>query len=209
MSSPSFDSFADPQQGQLSGAAMTTRSRGKWSGNGLREGRLRSNDLTVCVRAAAFSAASSSSVAAASKSSFHLLQQPSLALRAAAVKRPAKLFDLKLEMGDQHFRAGVYRLRASLNGFGFNACGALGDDHRMRAGKIGWQRFRADVTRRQNHIRQQLQSKTVIQPMSAAKFLADGANQFRTANIPAAPMRSSPRRRPRSATKTGHAPIAS
>jgi hypothetical protein len=41
----------------------------------------------------------------------------------------------------------------------------------------------ADVTRRQNHIRQQLQSKTVIQPMSAAKFLADGANQFRTANI--------------------------
>jgi hypothetical protein len=29
MSSPSFDSFADPQQGQLSGAAMTTRSRGR------------------------------------------------------------------------------------------------------------------------------------------------------------------------------------
>jgi len=28
-------------------------------------------------------------------------------LRAAAVKRPAKLLDLKLEMGDQHFRAGV------------------------------------------------------------------------------------------------------
>jgi len=41
MSSPSFDSFTDPQQGQLSGATMTTRSRGKWSGNGLREGRLR------------------------------------------------------------------------------------------------------------------------------------------------------------------------
>src|SRR5262245_14275966 len=73
---------------------------------------------------------------------FHLLQQPSRALRAAAVKRPAKLLDLKLEMGDQHFRAGVYRLRASRNGFGFNPCGALGDDHRMRAGKIGWQRFR-------------------------------------------------------------------
>src|SRR2546430_2957674 len=47
-----------------------------------------------------------------------------------------KLLDLKLEMGDQHFRAGVYCLRASRNGFGFNACGALGDDHRMRAGKI-------------------------------------------------------------------------
>ena len=29
MSSPSLDSFADPQQGQLSGAAITTRSRGR------------------------------------------------------------------------------------------------------------------------------------------------------------------------------------
>ena len=28
-SSPSLDSFADPQQGQLSGAAITTRSRGR------------------------------------------------------------------------------------------------------------------------------------------------------------------------------------
>ena len=37
----------------------------------------------------------------------HLLQQPRLALRAAAVKLPAQLLDLKLEMGDQGFRAGV------------------------------------------------------------------------------------------------------
>ena len=29
ISSPSFDSFVDPQQGQLSGAAITTRSRGR------------------------------------------------------------------------------------------------------------------------------------------------------------------------------------
>ena len=29
MSSPSLDSFDDPQQGQLSGAAITTRSRGR------------------------------------------------------------------------------------------------------------------------------------------------------------------------------------
>jgi hypothetical protein len=28
-SSPNFDNFVDPQQGQLSGAAMTTRSRGR------------------------------------------------------------------------------------------------------------------------------------------------------------------------------------
>ena len=41
MSSPSFDSFVDPQQGQFFGAAMTTRSCGKCSGNGSRDGSLR------------------------------------------------------------------------------------------------------------------------------------------------------------------------
>ncbi|TCU02291.1 hypothetical protein EV132_1622 [Rhizobium sullae] len=47
MSSPSFDSLPEPQQGQLAGAAITTRSRGRCSGNGLRDGRLRSKALTV------------------------------------------------------------------------------------------------------------------------------------------------------------------
>jgi hypothetical protein len=47
ISSPSFDSFDNPQHGQLSGAAITIRSRGKWSGKGLRDGRLRWKDLTV------------------------------------------------------------------------------------------------------------------------------------------------------------------
>ena len=45
-SSPSFDSLAEPQHGQLAGAAITTRSRGRCSGNGFRTGRRRSNDLT-------------------------------------------------------------------------------------------------------------------------------------------------------------------
>ena len=67
-SSPSFDSFVEPQHGQLGGAAITTRSRGRCSGNGFRAGRLRSKDLTT-VDGAERSAASSSSVAAASASS--------------------------------------------------------------------------------------------------------------------------------------------
>src|SRR4029077_8364530 len=46
-SSPSFESFVDPQHGQFVGAAITTRSRGKCSGNGFRAGRLRSKDLTM------------------------------------------------------------------------------------------------------------------------------------------------------------------
>ena len=69
ISSPNFDSLCEPQQGQFSGAVMTMRSRGKCPGNGFFDGRLRSNELTVCVRAAARSAASSSSVADASRSS--------------------------------------------------------------------------------------------------------------------------------------------
>jgi hypothetical protein len=66
-SSPSFESFVDPQQGQLCGAVTTIRSRGNWSGNGFRAGRPRSKDLTW-VEGAARSAASSSSVASASAS---------------------------------------------------------------------------------------------------------------------------------------------
>lgn len=49
ISSPSFDSFDDPQQGQLSGARITTRRRGRCSRNGLRDGRSRWKDLAVCV----------------------------------------------------------------------------------------------------------------------------------------------------------------
>ena len=66
-SSPSFDSFVEPQHGQLAGAATTTRSRGRCSGNGFRVGRLRSKDLTT-VEGAVRSATSSSSVASASAS---------------------------------------------------------------------------------------------------------------------------------------------
>ena len=67
-SSPSFESFVDPQHGQFVGAAITTRSRGKCSGKGFRAGRLRSKDLTK-VEGAERSAANSSSVASASASS--------------------------------------------------------------------------------------------------------------------------------------------
>ena len=112
MSSPSFASFAEPQQGQLVGASMTTRSRADVSGRACATGRLRWKERTVCVLAAAASAASSSSVAAASSSSsceFHLIEKPRLALRARAVERALQLLDLKLEMRDQ--RLSVRQVR--------------------------------------------------------------------------------------------------
>src|SRR3546814_6916338 len=59
ISSPSFDRRALPQDGHEQGAGMTTRSRGRCSGNGLRLGRLRSNAATSLVFAGAASAAQS------------------------------------------------------------------------------------------------------------------------------------------------------
>ena len=68
-SSPSFDSRPPPQQAQAIGPGTITRSRGRCSGKGWREGRLRLKAATVVVRAAAISAANSSCVAEASSSS--------------------------------------------------------------------------------------------------------------------------------------------
>jgi hypothetical protein len=77
----------------------------------------------------------------------------------AAVKRPAKLLDLKLEMGDQRPRADVHRLGASCDRLGFHACGSLGEDQeitsRRETFELGvWssppRRIMQDGTRRRN-----------------------------------------------------------
>jgi hypothetical protein len=98
MSSPSFDSLAETQHGQVSGAGMTTCSRGRCSGNGFRVGRLRSKDLTA--GRFACSAASSSSLASASAFALELqsIELPRRALGASSVNRPPQLFDLKIKM---------------------------------------------------------------------------------------------------------------
>jgi len=69
MSSPIFTSRAEPQQVQAPGGSITTRSRGRCPGKGLRTGRRRSKAATGVVRAAARPAAISSTVALASSSS--------------------------------------------------------------------------------------------------------------------------------------------
>jgi hypothetical protein len=69
MSSPRFVSRVPPQQAQALVPGTITRSRGRCSGSGLREGRLRLKAATLVVSAAAFSAASSSSLAELSSSS--------------------------------------------------------------------------------------------------------------------------------------------
>ena len=68
-SSLTFDSRSDPQQAQSVGPGTTTRSRGRCSGKGLRDGLRRTNPFTSVVCDAAFSAARSSSLASAVRSS--------------------------------------------------------------------------------------------------------------------------------------------
>src|ERR1700738_77327 len=59
-SSPSLRKRLPPQHSHAAGGSITTRSRGRWSGNVWRSGRVRRNPPTVVVLATAFSAASSS-----------------------------------------------------------------------------------------------------------------------------------------------------
>ena len=63
-SSPSLDRRVPPQQAHAAGLGATMRSRGRCSGNGRLDRRLRVKPVTWVVLAAVASAASSSSVAA-------------------------------------------------------------------------------------------------------------------------------------------------
>ena len=111
-SSPSFDSFVEPQQGQLCGAAITTRSRGRCSGNGFRAGRLRSKDLTMVEGAAAFRRQLVLGRVGLGVLQLHLqlVEKPLLAFRAHAIERAPKLFDLQPQSRNQ--RLGARRRRA-------------------------------------------------------------------------------------------------
>jgi hypothetical protein len=76
MSSPSFTIRLEPQQPQAVGASITTRSRGRCAGKGLRAGRRR-----VKARTGVFAAAARSAAAASSSSSCSSSWSSSRALR--------------------------------------------------------------------------------------------------------------------------------
>ena len=110
MSSPIFTMPSEPQQEHAAGASITTRSGGRWSGNGLRAGRRRSNPATAVVFA--FPAAISSSVAAASKFlelQLHLVDEAGAAFGAMAIVVASELGDLQLEVLDHGLRGGDHR----------------------------------------------------------------------------------------------------
>ena len=142
---------------------------------------------------------------------FHLLQEPRLALRAAAVECAPQLLDLQLEMRDQRIRAGGQPPCA-------RAATASASTRAARSARIiAWAAARSDgsESRARCHaarriiVRRHLQRQTVTRPRSDARFPADVANRSRTADSRAAPARSSSRRRPGSATGSGPSPAAS
>ena len=124
MSSPSFASRDEPQAAQLQGASITTRSRGRWSGNGLRTGLRRSKAATFVVAFTAASASSSDAVVSlaiglepmaprwlALELELELIEQALLALGALAVELAPELLDLEAQMRDQRLASRHERLR--------------------------------------------------------------------------------------------------
>ena len=138
----------------------------------------------------------------------HLLQQPRLALRAGAIELAPQLLDLEPE----------WLISASVPAFTACALAATASASRRAARSariIACAAARSvgsdskAVTPRRNHIHHHPQSKSIIPPTSAATSPADVANRCQTADNRVAPARSSPHRRPGSATRNDRVPDAS
>ena len=126
-------------------------------------------------------------------------------------------------MRDQSFTARQIRLRVGRLVAGADELGAgvgelglrrdagreLGDDHRMGAGKIGGQRFRSGGHQPIELHPPPAATRIVTRPRSDAKLPGDDASRSPTKDSRAGPPRSLPRRRLRSATKSGPVPASS
>src|SRR3546814_6538615 len=92
--------------------------------------------------------------------------------------RASELLDLQLEMGDQRRAAGQVRLGIGRLGLRRQARLALGEDHRVRGGKIGGKRLGGGL-----HERDGITSiavcklKSLSPPRSDARSPAAGANR--------------------------------
>ena len=136
-SSPSFDSFVEPQDGQHAGAgnhhALARQMRRErfarrafalkpWRAARLGRGFLGQKLIFGRGGLQFF------------ELKLQLLQEARLALRTNAVKRAAQLLNLEPQMSDRRVRVRSRRIGPSLRG---KPGGALGEDHRVSGGKIG------------------------------------------------------------------------
>ncbi|MGY2843585.1 hypothetical protein ACVIWU_006538 [Bradyrhizobium sp. USDA 4509] len=178
-SSPIFASRDPPQQAQLVGASMTTRSCSMSSGQGLRTGRLRVKGRTLCVFAAAACAASSSSLAVATRSS----SSSSSCSSSRAVRSERCPYSSRLSFSIRSSRCAISaslsdssartlaatasaRSRASRS-----ACGAARALARSDGRSSGF-----DIMKLLNQIKQQIQTvKAAIRSASADGFLEVGS----------------------------------
>lgn len=113
ISSPSFDSLAEPQHGQEVDAGTTTRSRGRCAGNGFFAGRWRSKAHHRLRPGRGFLGRQlvlGGRRLQIVQLHLELVEQPRLPLRAAAVELTPQLLDLQRQMGDQRLCAGGLRL---------------------------------------------------------------------------------------------------
>ena len=183
-SSPSLDSRVPPQQAQAVGAGSTTRSRGRCSGNGLRDGRLRVKAATFVVLAAASRrparprwrslpvppAAAPSDPAAAR-----------LRSERGPIALALQLLDLQLQMRDQRLVAGPFGLDAaatSARGRRSTPPSALrfvGQGVRARIHERMESQNRSDL--RRPLMRRGAKFFTSIPPPSAARCAADFASR--------------------------------
>ena len=140
-SSPIFASRDPPQQAQLVGASMTTRSRSMSSGHGLRTGRLRVKARTFWVFAAA---ALCGKLILARRGDeffelqFQLLDQPRRALGALPVQFAFELLDPQLEMRDQRLVVRQLRPRTGSHRLGSQPRLTLGLQRRQGTRKVRW-----------------------------------------------------------------------
>ncbi len=112
-----------------------------------------------------------------------LVEKPLLTFRARAIKRAPKLLDLQLQSRNQRLGARCRRARMRQIGFSVRRArfalkprGSLGEDHRMRCGKVGGERIN-----RPGHIRRESQAHGFVsknpQPAAVGRQVFCGIRQ--------------------------------
>jgi hypothetical protein len=152
--------------------------------NGLRAGRLGSNDATSRVRAAAVCAGRSSSVAEASRSSScnSICSKRPLCAPSCCRKLSAAVSRSQASDARSGLRCSKEPPAPGRDGLCLHTLGALRQDHRVAA-EIGGQRFRI-FTWRKKYVRRQSQRQNFIPPKSDARLVADFTNRCRAASRP-------------------------
>ena len=142
ISSPIFTMRSEPQQAQLVGASITTRSRGRWSGKDLRTGLRRVKARTVLVLSSCAALLRRQRIFSGCgfqffELQFQLIDQPRTPLGGDAIFVAAQLGDLQLQFLDHRFRAGCQGARLNQIAFRGLRTGCLRGQFSTQSGDFG------------------------------------------------------------------------